>query len=458
MDAADYVQIMRFVVGLDTAQPGSEWRRADCAPAETRGDGKLDIRDAVVAERYAGGVLPLTAESGPVDILASSATTLRLFNVLTVEKNEALDVSGVIRLLSDPVYGGEVLEVPVRLVSGGNVAGIGFSIRFDPSLLTLLGVSPSSQYGDVVSIANDDESAAGVFGYAARLPNGGTFAEGETTVMTLLFRAAEVTADTVTTISVSEDPTGIVLSDTAGEAVGVSTQGTPVMLLHMTAEGYPYAVTNLTAVALSDERVLLSWQGVSAVTSYEIHRRSETEVWALLAEIAADSQNYMDDGLTPGKRYLYRIVSLNETGRSGSEPVSVVTLGKFQSWIRTHLGAEGGEPDADKDGFSNYFEYLMGTDPLVPQKGLLRTGFEDLYGMEQHYFTLSFSVDPERSMESLAVDSTTNLTSSVWSTSTEISDVVSNGLRHLKFRSAVPKENAPSQFIRIRATLSSDAE
>src|SRR5208282_4806385 len=52
----DWVQVGRFVAGLDTVSGGDtngdEFQRADCAPRSTLGDGKLDITDWVQAGRY----------------------------------------------------------------------------------------------------------------------------------------------------------------------------------------------------------------------------------------------------------------------------------------------------------------------------------------------------------------------------------------------------------------------
>ncbi len=44
---ADWVLIGRFVAGDDSAKLGGEFQRADCAPKETKGDGRLTMADWV---------------------------------------------------------------------------------------------------------------------------------------------------------------------------------------------------------------------------------------------------------------------------------------------------------------------------------------------------------------------------------------------------------------------------
>ncbi len=62
---ADWVQVGRFVAGLETGSAGGEFQRADSAPRETFGDGRLSIADWVQAGRYAAGLDPVTAAGGP---------------------------------------------------------------------------------------------------------------------------------------------------------------------------------------------------------------------------------------------------------------------------------------------------------------------------------------------------------------------------------------------------------
>ena len=61
----DWVQVGRFVAGLDVPAAGSEFQRADCAPLDTSGDGQLLVNDWVQAGRYVAGLDAAQGQAGP---------------------------------------------------------------------------------------------------------------------------------------------------------------------------------------------------------------------------------------------------------------------------------------------------------------------------------------------------------------------------------------------------------
>ena len=65
MTIADWVQVGRFVAGLDVVANDDEFLRADCAPRANLGNGHLTVTDWVQAGRYAVGLDPLTIVGGP---------------------------------------------------------------------------------------------------------------------------------------------------------------------------------------------------------------------------------------------------------------------------------------------------------------------------------------------------------------------------------------------------------
>jgi hypothetical protein len=71
---ADWVQVGRFVAGLDIPSCGSEFQRADVAPRNTLGDGRITISDWVQAGRYVAGLDPVTPAGGPVCPADAAAT------------------------------------------------------------------------------------------------------------------------------------------------------------------------------------------------------------------------------------------------------------------------------------------------------------------------------------------------------------------------------------------------
>lgn len=63
----DWVQVGRFLSGLDIPAQGSEFQRADCAPLLGLGDGQLLVNDWVQAGRYVLGLDAPQQQSGPID-------------------------------------------------------------------------------------------------------------------------------------------------------------------------------------------------------------------------------------------------------------------------------------------------------------------------------------------------------------------------------------------------------
>ncbi|NLO32502.1 MAG: hypothetical protein GX117_03985 [Candidatus Hydrogenedentes bacterium] len=62
----DWLQLGRFVVGLDIPESESEFQRCDCAPRETGGDGRLTTADWIQAARYAAGLDMPKEAWGPI--------------------------------------------------------------------------------------------------------------------------------------------------------------------------------------------------------------------------------------------------------------------------------------------------------------------------------------------------------------------------------------------------------
>jgi len=70
---ADWVQMSRFVAGLETPV-AEDFQRADCAPLNSKGNGKLTLADWVQAGRFAAGLDPLTPAGGPTALGSGSSS------------------------------------------------------------------------------------------------------------------------------------------------------------------------------------------------------------------------------------------------------------------------------------------------------------------------------------------------------------------------------------------------
>ncbi|WP_185956433.1 DUF5722 domain-containing protein [Changchengzhania lutea] len=77
-------------------------------------------------------------------------------------------------------------------------------------------------------------------------------------------------------------------------------------------------VDNLEAVGISPTQILVKWDDITDFEDgFIIERRSENESnFTLLESVLADTTSYLDEGLTPGMRYYYRIRAFNEEVRT----------------------------------------------------------------------------------------------------------------------------------------------
>ncbi len=172
---ADCVQTGRFVAGLDTPStgPGGEFQRADVAPKDPRGDGRLAITDWVQSCRYAAVLDPAQPAGGPTGPVTTApeatarsrapeanadARTLRAINAATDQDGSA----GLI----------------VALDAQGNENALGFSLLFDPTAWRFASATAGGDAAEAMVNVNADQATHGRIGIALSLPAGQTFAIG----------------------------------------------------------------------------------------------------------------------------------------------------------------------------------------------------------------------------------------------------------------------------------------
>jgi hypothetical protein len=94
------------------------------------------------------------------------------------------------------------------------------------------------------------------------------------------------------------------------------------LLSHAAAQGGPPAApTDLQAVVVEDRlAIYLSWQdNADDETSYVVERSTDGAggPWHVRATLAANSADYLDEGLEDGVTYWYRVAAVNAAGSSG---------------------------------------------------------------------------------------------------------------------------------------------
>jgi hypothetical protein len=163
---SDWVQVGRFVAGLDVPADGTEFQRADCAPRSSLGDGRMTVSDWVEAGRYAVGLDPLTPIGGPTTFKNGGA-------IRTPKSPVARTVS-----LQTGAKNGVTNVIDVELIALGDENAIGFSLSFDQTIMNFVGAAVGSGAPGATMNVNSVNASSGVVGIAIAMPFGQSFAAG----------------------------------------------------------------------------------------------------------------------------------------------------------------------------------------------------------------------------------------------------------------------------------------
>jgi hypothetical protein len=184
LSASDAVQLCRFVAGLDTPTSGSEFQRADTAPRDSRGNGALSAADCVQAQRDAAGLDAQRSAGGP------TTATVTDHILPTLRPWIQADVTRRIRLVGSSVVGGPVQVIPVRLSASGDEHAIGFSLEFDPSILSIESITQAPGVGGATLLTSGLSDTSGRVGILLTRALGTTWKAGEHDVLLVRVRLA----------------------------------------------------------------------------------------------------------------------------------------------------------------------------------------------------------------------------------------------------------------------------
>jgi RHS repeat-associated protein len=171
---SDWVQVGRFAAGLDTITDPCEFQRADCAPRLNGGElvggnGAITVSDWVQAGRYAAGLDPATSAAGPTTAEVGPLSRGVGSGGFTVSASR-LSVKGqasaecVVRLATPVVRINGTADFSVVLESRQAVAGLGFSVAFNPLAWEFVDAAASAAGGTL--LVNDRLKASGRVGLA----------------------------------------------------------------------------------------------------------------------------------------------------------------------------------------------------------------------------------------------------------------------------------------------------
>jgi len=239
---SDWVQVGRFVAALDFPTNATEFQRADCAPRNTLGDGLLTVSDWVQAGRYVAGLDPLTVAGGPT-VPAGGQVVVRPAHKQGTDPLRALTVQGPL------IFQGETGTAVVQLEAQGDENGVGFSLAFDPTVVTYVGVTNGADVppGSPMDI-NANQATNGQLGIILALSTGVSFSPGTRQLVKVSFQA--VTAASVdSAVALTDLPVRREVSDTNAVPV-VSTYSNGIIEVNPKPS---------LAISHSSQTVTLAW-------------------------------------------------------------------------------------------------------------------------------------------------------------------------------------------------------
>jgi rhamnogalacturonan endolyase len=156
---------------------------------------------------------------------------------------------------------------------------------------------------------------------------------------------------------------------TATNAAGSSPNSTQASA---TPVAPPAAPTGLTATP-GNTTVTLNWSAVSGAATYNVLLSSTSGSGYATVASALGNNTYTDSGLTNGSTYYYVVSATNAGGTSpNSAQVSAIPAQNLAQWTASYFpgvsdpNVIGPSADPDGDSLSNLVEYLLGTNPAVP--------------------------------------------------------------------------------------------
>lgn len=192
----DVVQIARFAAGLDAVTSQAEQNAADCAPFATRGDGIVSVSDYVQAMRFAVGLDQPAAAQAPGGLVAASLRAMPRATALT----RTLRVTGAL-------VPGQRNDLTVELVSDGGENGLGFTLAFDPAVMTFENVRLGDDIPGLSLLANPTQASTGRVGVLLTMPLGQGLPAGTKKLVKLRVSLAAGVPAGQTTVQIVDGPT-----------------------------------------------------------------------------------------------------------------------------------------------------------------------------------------------------------------------------------------------------------
>lgn len=216
-------------------------------PSQT-GQGRLGVALALpIGQTFAVGTRQLLNVTFTIAAALSTTSTMISFSDQPVAR-QVVNASGAplftsytegtvvltsrfIRATSLSAAAGGSAAVPIELIAQGNEHALGFSLSFDPALLSNPQATLGSDAGGAILNTDTSQIGQGRFGITLALPAGQTFTAGTRAVLLVTFAVAPVITGSATTISFVDQPLVRRVVNTSNGTLPTSFAGASVIIL-----------------------------------------------------------------------------------------------------------------------------------------------------------------------------------------------------------------------------------
>jgi hypothetical protein len=294
LDIGDWVQVGRFVAGLNAVTNATDFQRADCAPRSEGGNGVLSITDWVQAGRYAAVMDPPMILAGP-----TSATPLppSLVRASLPPKASGETPASQIAIVSSTLIAGQTNRVIVSLTALGNETALGFSLAFDPANLTFVRGTLVNTSAPTSLNINSSLAASGKLAVVVGQEIGTTFEAGSNHLIALDFAVASSARGNLA-LSFSDTPLAREVSDIQAN----------VLAANWLAGNLPVALPPLQVLGVNDEpggkTLTFSWPaGATFVLEYKDSLQATTWTTVPATPIQLGNVQILSIQLQGGQKY-----------------------------------------------------------------------------------------------------------------------------------------------------------
>lgn len=226
VDASDVGQIRQFAAQNDGSMLYNEVQRADSAPKANGGDGAITVADIMQARRFESGLDP-RAEAGGPNTIAPFAPKL-----MDGKRSNLLDPRGLSIVRS--YRGMNKLRVAIQLSAQGDETATGFSLNFDPAVLSNPVITAGDDATGATLTVNSSQAAAGKVGVILDRAPTDVWASGYRFILLVEFDVI-ASPPATTVMSFGDDPVKMETVDGLAASLAATYSSATIELLAPTA-------------------------------------------------------------------------------------------------------------------------------------------------------------------------------------------------------------------------------